>query len=402
MTEHTTPNTDAQTIELTAEEAMDELEGYDGEVTVRYDSTNGGRVEKTGEVVRISDGPVSKLHVDTLEERNGEPITFTVYRNGNVHSTTGRSERRLTARTSETTVVVDGDLETDDREPITDGGIDYDDYAIDVDDLEFDTKCSTRDSTNNITYTLARIDGTGLWVHYSTTQTGPREYTNHIKGVGELSLNAGEVDTETIAETIRDEATRRARDDREEWGETDEKLSTLAEAADEVADHLETGWQYGSLELLGDAIYEGIAGIDNGRAWVSHVEEAFYYEAEGALDDAGLETDDHGMVEDVTRQGLVEAVRQKRNSWLKPHLEYEVHLEFDTTPWHLRALELEQNSVLPEKTARVVAMLEAGLTQSEVADELDVNPSTITRQRKRANRMIDEAKWTVENVEKHE
>lgn len=285
---------------------------------------------------------------------------------------------------------------------VADGGVDYDDYEINIDDLEFDVKNSTKDSTNNIRYTLARVSGAKLWVHYSTTQTGPSEWTHHLKGIGTLSVEGVDLDTDTVVETIRDEADRRVRDDRDEWGETDDQLSDLAEQADDVAEALEKDWQQGCEIITDDHIYDGVVGVGNGRVWSGHVEEAYYHEAENVMRDLGIEDDEHRIVSDVVRQGLVEGVRKLRNRWLKPHLEYEARLEFDVEPWQLRAIELEQNSVLPERTSRVVAMLEAGIQRSAIADELGVNPSTITRQADRANRMIDEAKWTTENVEKQE
>lgn len=50
------------------------------------------------------------------------------------------------------------------------------------------------------------------------------------------------------------------------------------------------------------------------------------------------------------------------------------------------------------ETARVQALRETGKRPSKIADVLDVNPSTVTRHKTRADEWLDRAEWTVENV----
>jgi hypothetical protein len=286
------------------------------------------------------------------------------------------------------------------RRVVADGGVEYDDYDIDPAELEYEIRCKTYDSTNNRTDYLGKLKDSDIWVAYRTWQTGPSETSFAIKGIGRLSTNGVSLDTEQIADSIREQATTDIRDDRDEWGETDEKLTILVENADEVAAALESGWQWGSEEVVHESIIDGYAGINQTRAWVSHVEEAYSYEVEEALRDADVDEDSNGRVYDHARQALSDAVANLRNSWLKPHLEYEVGLDFEVESWELRALELHQNGVFRGmmETARVQALRETGKRPSEIADILNVNPSTVTRHKTRADEWLDRADWTVANV----
>lgn len=278
-----------------------------------------------------------------------------------------------------------------------DGGVDESEYEIDLAELEFDVENRTRDSTNNVTYKLARIEDTDLWVSYSSSQTGPSEVATSIKGIGRLSTSGVELDTDVIADALREKA-----EDRQETGddrtETDDKIQAVADHADELAEVLADEWAHGAEIVVDEAIYDGMAAVSGRKAWSGHVEEALYYEVEDGLRTVGLEEDDHGIVADVAKQSLYAGVQELRDRWLKPHLEYEVELEFEIEPWELRAIELQQNSVLPEKTARVWALKESGKRNAEVADELGIDASTVTRQVSRAERMIEESEWTVENA----
>ena len=283
---------------------------------------------------------------------------------------------------------------------VADGGVEYDDYDIDPTELEYEIRCKTYDSTNSRTNYLGKLKNSDIWVAYRTWQTGPSEMSFAVKGVGRLSTNGVSLDTEQIADSIRERARTDIRDDRDEWDETDEKLSVLVENADEVAAALESEWQWGSEEVVHESIIDGYAGINQTRAWVSHTEEAYHYEVEAALRDAEVNEDSNGRVYDHARQALSDAVANLRNSWLKPHLEYEVSLDFEVEPWELRALELYQKGVFGGmiETARLQALRETGKRPSEIADVLDVNPSTVTRHKNRADEWLDRADWTVENV----
>lgn len=287
------------------------------------------------------------------------------------------------------------------RTVVADGGVDVSDYDIDPTELDYDesTRSSTKDSTNNRTNVLGRLADSDIWVAYRSWQTGPNEYDYAIKGIGRLSVRGVDLDTEAVAETIRDETSEYIRDGPDEWDETTELLSELAERADEVAAELDEAWQYASEEVVGDAIYEGLANVDGTTAWSSHVEEAFGYEVRDALEAAGIEQDEHGCVVDFTRQGLAAGVRKRRDHYLRPHLEYEVKMEFEIEPWELRALELQQQSVLANKPelAKVKALREEGHRQAEIAEMLEKSPSTVSRQVSQLEEWEARAEWTVRN-----
>ncbi|ELZ88843.1 hypothetical protein C453_01240 [Haloferax elongans ATCC BAA-1513] len=293
-----------------------------------------------------------------------------------------------------------------DAEPtrvVADGGADVEDYDIDPTKLDYDVENRTKDSQNNRTNYVSRIRGTDLWVAYRTWQMGSSEYDYAIKGIGRVSFESVDLDTDHIAETICDEAERMlssAPDDDEEAAALADELTMRA---DELAEALERGWQYTSTEYTPrDHLYEGMAQVDETTVWVSHVEEAISHEAVDALEEVGIEQDDHGSVIDVVRQALYEGVQQRRDHWIRPHLDYEACLTFDAEPWELRALELHQNGVFRGmmETARVQALRETGKRPSEIADTLDVNPSTITRHKNRADEWLGRAEWTAENVER--
>ena len=70
-------------------------------------------------------------------------------------------------------------------------------------------------------------------------------------------------------------------------------------------------------------------------------------------------------------------------------------------PWHLRAIVLEENSVLANKTqlAKTAALLEAGHSQREIATKLGLAESTTSEHVSRLNDLLRKAQWTVEHVE---
>lgn len=279
----------------------------------------------------------------------------------------------------------------------TEDDADPQNYDIDPSEFEFEREpCRTRDSTNNYTDKLGQIKGTKLWVAYRSWQT-PDGMAYAIKGIGRLSMEGVDLEAETAAEAIHDFAERWEGDS----DEIDTAMNYLHEHADEIAERLVESWRWGSQEVVDEAIYEGHAGVNGTQAWSSHVDETFTYEAEDAMDvlhaaDGYEETEERAEY-DVLNQALYAAVQERRDSWLRPHLDYEVNLKFDIGPWELRALELQQNGRLPEKTAHVAALKESGLHNYEIAKKLDIHESTVTRQVKRAKRMINEAEWLVEN-----
>jgi hypothetical protein len=278
---------------------------------------------------------------------------------------------------------------------VADGGVEYDDYEIDPTELEYDTENGWRDSTNSVSNTMSRIKGSDLWVCYRSWQTGPSEFDHSIKGLGDFTVEAVELDHEFIVEQIREEADEVA--DIEDLSDFAAELKTHApELAEKVAEE----WAFGVEELVGDAAYDGYLNHDGTFAWVSHVEEAYYHETKHAIKDVGIEDTPDGIAQDAVRAALSAAVNKHCDRWRNPHAEYIGRLKFEVEAWELRALELNQNGVFGGmmETARVQALRETGKRPSEIADILDVNPSTVTRHKTRADEWLDRAHWTVENV----
>ena len=304
---------------------------------------------------------------------------------GMVHSNTEEEEEEEDATPAEET--------NGQRAIVADGGVEYDEYDIDPSELEFDIENGWRDSTNSVSNTMSRIKGSDLWVCYRSWQTGPSEFDYAIKGVGEFTVEAVELDDESIVEQIRTEAEEVA--DIEDYRDFADELKAHAP---ELAEAVVGEWAFGVGEIVGDAAYEGYLNLDGTLAWVSHVEEAYHYEVEVALTDVGIDDKD-GIAYDIVYQALADAVSQHRDSWRNPHAEYIGRLKFEVEPWELRALELYQNGVFRGmmETARVQALRETGMRPSDIASVLDVNPSTVTRHKNRADEWLNRAEWTAEN-----
>ncbi|MFC6723407.1 hypothetical protein ACFQE1_03155 [Halobium palmae] len=278
---------------------------------------------------------------------------------------------------------------------VADGGIEYNDYDIDPTELEFDIENGWRDSTNGVSNTLSRIKGSDLWICYRSWQTGPNEFDHSIKGLGEFSVEALELDQEFLVEQIQVGA--EGITDAEADSDVAEELKTYAP---ELAQKVAAEWALGVKEIIGDAAYDGRLGHDGTVAWLSNVEVAHFYETKNAIKDIGIEDTPNGIVHSIVRGALSAAVNKHCDEWRNPLADYLGRLEFEVDPWELRALELYQNGVFRGmiETARVQALRETGKRPSEIADILDVNPSTITRHKNRADEWLDRAKWTVENV----
>lgn len=67
-------------------------------------------------------------------------------------------------------------------------------------------------------------------------------------------------------------------------------------------------------------------------------------------------------------------------------------------PWQLRAIELLHNGVFANKPAlaQTKSLLEAGLTQSDIADAFDKDPSTVSRQVSQIDDWVQRANWQYE------
>jgi hypothetical protein len=277
---------------------------------------------------------------------------------------------------------------------VADGGVTYDDYEIDPTELDYDTENRWHDSTNNISNALCRIKDTDVWVCYRTWQTGPNESDSAIKGMGKFDVEAVKLDTDAMVEYIRDEAAEMRE------SEYAALADTLASNAETLAEKLETEWAAGVEHLVGDAAYDGFLNNDSTLAWVSHVDEAFSHEADAALGEVGVE-DSHGFAHDIVRMALYEAVQEHCDSWRNPHAEYVGRLTFEAEPWKLRALELEQNSVLKNKPelAKTKALLEEGHDYREIADRLGKSNSTVSRQKSQLQEWEERAAWTVTELD---
>jgi len=167
--------------------------------------------------------------------------------------------------------------------------------------------------------------------------------------------------------------------------------------ADELAEQLETAWQWGVDQVLGDAVPE--VGVSGTEVWVGYVEEALYHEADDVMR-TGVEADDvEGLGSQVLRGALSDGLGTHRGHRLKTHCEYVGRLEFEADETAIRALELQQRGGLPEQTAKTVARKEAGMRNHEIARELDVHQSTVSRHLQRARDRVDEGRWLVEHTD---
>jgi len=317
---------------------------------------------------------------DTFDSAHGLAVHV-----GMVHDNTDDTDTDTDAsEKAETTqpVVADGGQPTADLNPTK---------------LEYDLKTATKDSTNSRTNHLGRVAGTDVWLAYRTWLTGDGEQYA-IKGIGEWSIEPTTLNTDTVAESIQDEAARIVHPD-----DPDADVAAIADElttrADELAEQLETAWQWGVDQVLGEAIYEGSVGVSGTEVWAGHVQEALYHEADDVMR-TEVEVDDvDGLGLQVLRQALSDGLSTHRQHRLKKHCEYVGRLAFETDKTAIRALELQQRGGLPEQTAKTAARKEAGMQSHEIARELDVHQSTVSRHLQRARDRIDEGRWLVENTD---
>lgn len=267
-------------------------------------------------------------------------------------------------------------------------------HNINPTELDYDIENRWYDSSNNVSTHVSRVKDSDTWVCYRSWRSGSNETEFVIKDIGWFDVEAVELDVEMIAEELRSES-----------GELAEHYPDLADdlraSADDLAEGLVDNWSRGAEELVGDAAYDGTLSMDGTFAWVSHVEEGISIDVEYALSDVGID-DREGIAQDIAHDALFTAVKEHRDSWRNPHAEYMGRLVFDDCPeWHLRALELEQNSVLQKKwaLAQVAALLEAGKSQRAIADELGIAESTTSEHVARLRDLRAKAQWTIEHTE---
>jgi len=274
----------------------------------------------------------------------------------------------------------------------------YDTYDVDPTKVEADIVNKWRDTNNgNVLTVLKRVEHPDCWLLYQEFQTAPYEFETEIKGFGSFRIEAVDLDTDTIADYIREEAKQLG-----EAESTDAEITalvdTLTKEADAMAEEAAEQWSRGVQEVLDDSAYNGVLGIDGTFVWVGHVEEAMHYEAKSTLPTLGIE-DVSGLACGILKEALYEAVDKHRSRWKNPYAEYIGRLVFEPIPWRLRAIELQQQGGFPEKTAQVLALKEQGEKNSDIATRLDVSDSNVTQHLSRANRIVSEANWTVDNVD---
>lgn len=63
------------------------------------------------------------------------------------------------------------------------------------------------------------------------------------------------------------------------------------------------------------------------------------------------------------------------------------------------ATELHEETTLSKREAEVYALKEAGLSRAEIAEELNLSPSTVSEYQSRIKTRLTEARRTIERVE---
>jgi DNA-binding CsgD family transcriptional regulator len=272
------------------------------------------------------------------------------------------------------------------------------DYDIDPLGLDYDDERSNGwlDSTNNRRNHLNQLQESDIWVCYRTYKTGRSEYDSTLKGIGRLSFEGVSLDTEGMASGIRDSI-------EELGGKSDpheiepEVAEELLESAEELAEEIASEWQRGCEEVLMEAACNGHVNVSGKYCW-TEVTEPYIHDIDHALHKT--EFDLRGTrAPAILQEVLAESVASRRESWRDPHAEYMGYAQFGLEPWELRSLELMQNGRIPKQTAKTLALHEHGKKNREIANELDVDPSTVTRHLNRAERIVKESQWTVEKVD---
>jgi hypothetical protein len=105
-------------------------------------------------------------------------------------------------------------------------------------------------------------------------------------------------------------------------------FTTLVRNAVDVTDDLVTRWQTAAEHVVGERLYEGIAGWTGQTAWTAHEGAAIYLESDRAtawfIDEhiTGDVSDDvEATIQDIYREALLDAVADHRDH-RTPHLDY--------------------------------------------------------------------------------
>lgn len=269
------------------------------------------------------------------------------------------------------------------------------DLDIDPTDIEHEIEHSDRNSTRGVTYHLARVPDTDVWLHYTTFRTEDG-IGYSIRDIGYLTHKAPDLSTNQIASQIRDEV--------DEATVLDADIADdLRDSADEIADNLDDEYTNAVGMVMEYNVHvEGGVHVDAGVMSSSDT-DPYTIEVRRAVPDDLRDADDTGTVIDIVRRAYIDAVHSARPSNAGDHHEYAAYIALDDVDsddmWQLRAVELRQQSVLPRQTARVQALRETGMRQREIADTLDIDDSTVSRHVSRADDLIEQAQWTVDHVE---
>lgn len=266
-------------------------------------------------------------------------------------------------------------------------------FDIDPTDIEFDIENSQHNNTRGATYHLSRIQDTRIWVHYTTYKT-PDGLGYNIRDMGYLSYDVPDLSTDRMADQIQSEL--------DDAPALDKDVATaLRDRADEIADDLNDEWHDAVEEVMSDVSHEGVLHVDSGVISASDI-EPYAYELQWAIPDDIRDADDTGVAYGIVREAYQDAAKSAKPNNAGAHDEYGAYIDLDDVDddnaWQLRAVELEQHSVLPRQTARVQALREQGMQQREIADMLGIDKSTVSRHVSRADDHIKRAEWTVENV----
>ena len=274
--------------------------------------------------------------------------------------------------------------------PEVEEGINHKKYDIDVSDLNLGNKGGSTKQQMNTNHILKNIKDTNIWVRYDQAPS-PNGDGITIRGIGTLDIVAA--DLGISGKNIVREAENEIDDD--------EVLKKITEKADKLAEALQQEWgtTVEGTDVLGGSIEANNVGVDGNKIFVGFVDEAFTYEVKYVVEEFGFEDDDD--VYDVLRTILYEAVKLKvRDRHRRPHAEYMGKLDLSGgEKWQIRAIELEQNSPLPRQTAKVVALKQELKTNIDIAHKLDIDDLTVGRHLDRAERIMEESEWMVENVE---
>lgn len=275
---------------------------------------------------------------------------------------------------------------TERNEVAADGGVEIDDYDLTPEDFEAQISNKWRDTVNAVSTHLVQVADSDVWICYRRWQEGPNQYGTAIKGIGNITVDALSLDRDKIAEHIRSEV-----EVISSRGDLDDYAESLSNNADALAEAVASVWESAAENIIHDGIYEGDAHVDRKTAWASHVEEAMYYEADRAVTDVGVD-DVQGIATDIVRKALYEIVKGIGNS-RQENVDYIATLEFEASPWKIRALELRQNGVFSAmpRTAEVQALRESDRSQSEIADLLGMDPSTVSQHSTRADDVLGRA-----------